>query len=258
MNSPAQTIVLASESLTQKQRDFARYYVECRSVTTAYRMAYNVSTEPGIQWIYTEAQRTLHLPHVAAYVQELQEAAAALTIVKGRDILQDLVDQASTDMNDLVQLRTVNCRHCYGTDGRYQWRDEAELAIACEEKQADVDRGVKWVKFPDALGGFGFDPRKPPSPNCVKCLGAGQVLVQFTDTDKLTPKARKLYKGAKLGTNGQVELLLHDAHASRIEVAKMLGMYGKENTLNPAEPETPVAADASEAEAATGYLEMLG
>jgi phage terminase small subunit len=257
MNARAQDVVLATDSLTQKQEDFARYYVECRNATTAYRLAYNVGRDTLPTTLWSEASRTLAHPMVAARVQELQEAAAGLTLVKARDIVQDWVDQADTDANELVQLRTVNCRHCWGASQRYQWRDEDELLDAVLLKQEEVDRGVKHVKMPDVRGGFGFDPKKPPNPDCVKCLGAGNVVVKFTDTDKLSPRARKLYKGAKVTATG-TELLLHDANASRVEVAKALGIYGKDVTLNPAAAQKPAATGATEAEAALAYQRMIG
>jgi hypothetical protein len=258
MNAQAQTVVLASESLTQKQRDFARYYVECRNATTAYRMAYDCDpAKDGGRWVGVEATRTLARPSVAAHVAELQEAAAAHTIIKARELVQDLVDMASVDPEEVTSVRTINCRHCWGFEGRYQWRDEAELGIECERKQADVDRGVKYVQFPDALGGFGYTPSKGPNPECAKCNGAGLVMSAVRDSRQWSTKARKLVKGVKQTPNG-IEVLMHDQMQARIELAKILGLYGKDVTLNPAEPEEPVATDASEAEAATGYLEMLG
>lgn len=254
-----QDVVLASERLTPKQEDFARYYVECRNATTAYRMAYDVKNpnERGVPWIWSEASRLLASPTVAARVQELQEAAAARTIIKARDIVQDWVDQADTDANELVQMRTINCRHCHGVSQRYQWRDEDELLDAVVKWEHDNVGRKNPKPAPDVRGGFGFDPKKPPNPDCTSCLGAGQVIVKFTDTDKLSPKARKLYKGAKVTASG-TELLLHDAQASRVEVAKALGIYGKENTLNPAAPAQPVPKDASEADAALAYQRMIG
>lgn len=257
MNARAQDIVLAGDRLTQKQEDFARYYVECRNATTAYRLAYNVGRDTLPTTLYVEASRTLAMPQVAARVAALQEAAAARTIIKARDVVQDWVDQADTDANELVQLRTVNCRHCWGVAQRYQWRDEDELLDAVQAKQADIDRGVKHVQMPDVRGGFGFDPKRAPNPECCKCLGAGQVVVKFTDTDKLSPRARKLYKGAKVTSQG-TELLLHDAGAAREQVARALGVFGKEVTLNPAAAEAPVPEGATEADAALAYQKLIG
>ena len=257
MNARAQDVELASERLTQKQEDFARYYVECRNATTAYRLAYDYDKSKAGPWLWTEASRQLQHPSIALRIQELQEEAAARTLIKARDVVQDWVDQADTDANELVQLRTVNCRHCWGHAQRYQWRDEDELLDAVQAKQADIDRGVKHVQMPDVRGGFGFDPKRAPNPECCKCLGAGQVVVKFTDTDKLSPRARKLYKGAKVTSQG-TELLLHDAGAAREQVARALGVFGKEVTLNPAAAEAPVPEGATEADAALAYQKLIG
>jgi phage terminase small subunit len=258
MNARAQNVVLASESLTAKQLAFARAYVECRNATLAYKMAYRVDVAGNTpEWIYNEASRQLAHPGIAMAIQELHDAAAAQTIITARQLVQDLVDMASVDPEEVTSVRTINCRHCWGADGRYQWRDEAELSQECEAKQTDVDRGVKWVKFPDALGGFGYTPQKGPNPECSKCNGTGLTQGAVTDSATWSIKARKLVKGVKQTANG-IEILMNDPLAVRVELLKILGVYGKDIKLNPAEPDAPVAADATEAQAANGYLEMLG
>lgn len=258
MNARAQDVVLASENLTQKQEDFARYYVECRNATTAYRLAYDVDTHgKPPTWLYTEASRQLAHPLIAHRIQTLQDEAAAHTIVKARELVQDWVDMASTDANELVQLHTNNCRHCYGEGFRYQWTDESELADATLEVQERIDAGVKAVKYPDVRGGFGYVVRRSPNPDCIKCEGRGSVVVRFADTNKLSPRARKLYKGAKVTSQG-TELQLHDQASIRVELAKVMGLYGKDVTLNPAAAAAPVPEDATEATAALAYQQMLG
>lgn len=257
MSAVMQTIELSQEILTPKQEAFARYYVECRNATTAYRMAYNVDRAKGVEWMYVEASRTLRLPPVAAYIATLQEAAAAHTIVKARELVQDLADQASADASELVQMQTNNCRHCYGERNLYQWVDELELADAVAKVDEEIDRGVKGVKMPDYRGGFGFAVRRPPNPDCVKCEGRGSVVIRFTDTDKLSPRALKLYKGAKV-TKGGIEMEMHDGQHARLELLKVLGVYGKDgNTLNPAAASKPLAADTSAEEASKAYLTMV-
>ena len=257
MNRPAQHVELRSENLTQKQEDFARYYVEARNATTAYRLAYNVGRDTLPTTLYVEASRTLSLPQVAARVQELRDAAEAQTIIKARELFQDWNDIANTDANELVQIATYNCRYCHGDGNRYQWVDEPELADAVEKVQADIDAGVKRAKMPDVRGGFGFVVRRPPNPDCVHCYGRGETVVKFADSDKLSPKARKLYKGAKVTSQG-TELLMHDQQATRVEMAKALGIGGKDAALiNPASAATPMPEDVSEAEAAQAYLSLV-
>lgn len=259
MSARAQDVELAGDFLTQKQEDFARYYIESRNATTAYRLAYNVGRDTAPTTVWADAHRTLVHPSVAARIQELRDAAEAHTIIKARNVFQDWDDIASTDANDLVQVATYNCRHCYGESNRYQWTDEGELADAAQKAQDDIDRGVKFVKFPDVRGGFGFAVRRPPNPDCVKCMGAGHTIVKVTDTDRLSPRARKLYKGAKV-TSAGMELLMHDQLATRDKMAAALGMVGKEGAalVNPAAAATPVDDAASEADAAMAYQKMIG
>ena len=245
--------------LTEKQEAFCRYFVESRNATTAYRLAYDWDRTKGGEWLYQESSRIRNNPRVAARIEELRAEAARHTIIKAREVVGDWADQASTDANELTQVHTYNCRHCYGFEGRYQWREEAELAQAMEAVQADIDRGVKAPRMPDVLGGFGFEVRRPPNLDCVKCMGRGEIIVRFTDSDKLSTRARKLYKGARITRDG-FEMLVHDASDSRKELAKVLQLYGGAGpgTVNPAAPVVPPAADVSEAEAALSYQAMIG
>lgn len=258
MNARTQDVVLATDSLTQKQEDFARYYVECRNQTTAYRMAYDCDPHKDRgAWIHREASRTMCMPRVSARIAELRSEAEAHTLIKARDVLQDWVDMSSTDSNELVRVATYNCRHCHGDGNRYQWVDETELVEAVEAKQLDIDRGIKHVRLPEARGGFGFKVRRPPNPDCVKCWGRGETVVHFTDSDKLSAKARKLYKGAKVTKDG-IEMLMHDANDSRGKLAAVLIPHAKDLTLNPAAASQPTTDAPTEAAAATSYLEMIG
>ena len=245
--------------LTAKQEAFAQYYVESRNATTAYRMAYDWDRAKGGEWLCRAAIELKQNPRIAARIEELRAEAARHTIIKAREVVGDWADQASTDANELTQVHTYNCRHCYGFEGRYQWRDEAELTQAMEMVQADIDRGVKTARMPDVLGGFGFQVRRPPNLDCVKCMGRGEVVVRFTDSDKLSTRARKLYKGARITRDG-FELLVHDASDSRKELAKVLQLYGGSGltAANPAAPVVPPAADVSEDEAARSYQAMIG
>ncbi len=257
MSAPAQHVVLASENLTQKQEDFARYYIEYRNASTAYRMAYDVSVDTLPSTVWQEASRVLAHPSVSARVDELRKAAEAVTICVVRDMVTDLHDVATHDATEISQVATYNCRHCYGAAGRYQWRDEDELMDATQAAQDQIDQGVKRVKFPDVRGGFGFVVRRPPNPDCVKCMGAGVVVTRFADSAQLTGKARKAYKGVKQ-TNSGVEVMTHDKMGAINEMLKVLGAYGKDVTLNPAAAAQPVPLDATEAEAAQAYQRMIG
>jgi hypothetical protein len=257
MSNPAQVVELATENLTQKQEDFARYYVESRNASTAYRLAYNVGRDTLPTTVWQEASRLRHHPQISARIEELQSMAEAHTIIKARGVFQELADIASADPNDLHQLSTYNCRYCHGDGNRYQWVDESELADAVEKVQADIDAGVKRAKMPDVRGGFGFAVRRPPNPDCVHCFGRGEVVVRITDTDKLSPKARKALKGIRMTAHG-VEVTMHDKMNALEKMAQALGMGGKDAAqMNPAAPSAPMPEDVSEEQAAQAYLSLI-
>lgn len=255
----AQTVELKSETLTAKQEAFARYYVEYQNASTAYRMAYAVSwsTQPTTVW--NDASRTLAHPGVAARVQELQAAAAATTVIKARDVLQAQLDVAGADANDIIRYRALCCRHCYGVGHAYQWQEMEWTFAAADALDMGVSAdGKPLMKPPSDRGGFGFDPVREPNPTCPHCRGAGVHAVYVTDTDKLPPKTRRLYRGIKIGSNGQLEVLMEDRADARKEVSKMLGAYqtdGKVGELGLPPPEaTPSDIGADPAQ---GYMDMV-
>lgn len=259
MNAAVQTVELAGESLTTKQEAFARAFVEYRNASTAYRLAYNVghNTQPSTVW--EESARTLAVPVVAARVRELEALAAASTIVKARDILQAQVDIAEADANDVIRVRTLCCRHCYGVGYAYQWQELEWVHAAADALDMGVTAdGKPLMKAPSDRGGFGFDPQREPNPTCPQCRGAGVRVVYVTDSEKLTGKARRLYKGVKLGAKGDLEVLMANSEDARKEVAKLLGAYqtdGKVGELGLPPPEvTPTDIGADPAQ---GYMDMV-
>ncbi len=63
---------------------------------------------------------------------------------------------------------------------------------------ATVDHAVDSGKpAPDGMGGFGFDPKAEPHPDCPECGGEGMEDVHVADTRKLRGPAKVLYAGAK-------------------------------------------------------------
>lgn len=260
MNVAVQTIELADESLTAQQEAFARAFVEYRNASTAYRLAYNVGHTIQPSTVWETASRTLALRKVGARVAELEALAAASTIVRARDILQDQVDIAKADANDLIRVVSRNCRHCWGAGHAYQWQD-AEYAYAVQDALdmgVNATTGTPVKRAPSDRGGFDFDPQREPNPACPHCYGAGVRIVFVTDSDKLTGKARKLYKGVKLGAKGDLEVLMANSEDARKEVAKLLGAYQTEGKVGELglPPPADVPVDASQ-DPTQGYMDMV-
>lgn len=207
-------------ALTPQQELFAQYVVELVNQSAAYRKAYNVS--PSAKWttVSSEASKLANDPEIAARIRALQDEAAARAAVPNLTArIRELRAIESADPNEIISLIHRPCRHCYGIDHHYQWRDDAEYGKACDEaiklKQA----------LPDMSGGFGYDGNAAPLPECPYCFGDGVRDVRIADTTKLTGGARLLYKGVKLKGNGDIELLLHDQMQARDMLNRIMGAY---------------------------------
>jgi hypothetical protein len=252
MNANAQEVILASESLTQKQEDFARYYVAYRNASTAYAQVYDVGPNTKPATVYRNATALLHHPDVAARIEQLRGLAESETVMRARELLGDLLDIASADPNKLIAHRRVNCRHCRGVGHAYQWQDaewSIRAATAMDAEQAP----------PRDDGGFGYDPTLPPVPTCPSCFGQGVAVVNVANTDELDPRTRKLYKGIKLKGDGSLEVLMHDQADARKEVAKIFGVYKTDRGggIDLSLPAEPLALGATAEDSAAAYMEMV-
>jgi phage terminase small subunit len=257
------------DPLTAREAVFVHWYVETRNVMQAYRQSFDVGANTKTSSVYTQASEVLRRPHIRRAIAEAQDKAAQETIVRAAQMLQDLVDIADADPNELIKVETFNCRHCRGVDFKWQWADAMELARAVDEymvKFAEFEayKGKKPPPRPrkpaDASGGFGFVLKGEPSPACPHCYGDGIRRETVGDTTRLSPRARKLYKGAKVKADGSIEILMHDQIQARDMVIKMLGAYkdGRgiqgQGTGGDAQP---IAEGATADEAQRAYLKLV-
>jgi phage terminase small subunit len=149
-------------------------------------------------------------------------------------VLRRWLEIANADVNELVQLRRCACRHCHGIDHEYQWT-EFEFRKACEEhdkkRQKAEARGREFdADPPDDRGGFGFDPEREPDPDCPVCFGKGEEVVHIEDTRYLRGPAKHLYGGVKQTKYG-VEVQIYDKMDALNQIARHLGMFGKDSPL---------------------------
>jgi phage terminase small subunit len=258
------------DPLTARERVFVHWYAETRNLMQSYRQAYNVSPTASRAALYNEAGDVLKRPHVRRAIAEAQDAAAQETIIRAAQMLQDLVDIADADPNELIKVETFNCRHCYGgPDFKWQWADAMELARAVDDymtKCAEFEayKGKKPPPCPrkpaDASGGFGFKLKGEPNPTCPHCYGDGIRRETVGDTTRLSPRARKLYKGAKVKADGSIEILMHDQIQARDMVIKMLGAYKDGRGIQgqgTGGDAAPIAHDATADEAQRAYRKLV-
>lgn len=198
-------------SLTPKQRRFVNEYCVDENATQAALRAGYSESGAGVQ-----GHENLKNPKIAAAIKERMEELVVAASITPEWVVGQWAKIAQADPNDIVQVRRTCCRHCHGFGHQYQWT-EAEYSAA-------VDRAVDSGKpAPDGMGGFGFDPKASPNPDCPECGGLGIEDVHVADTRKLRGAARVLYAGAERTRNG-IKINMRDKDAAVANLARYLGM----------------------------------
>lgn len=202
---------------TAQKEKFALGIVEGKSQSDAYRGAYDC-TGMKAKTVWAEASRLMRDPEVAAWIRERRAAAIQAVEIQQADVLALWWRIANADANELMQYRRGCCRYCHGDGFKYQWKNADEFAHAFA---AAIDREAKIL--PDCAGGFDFDERLEPHPDCPECGGEGQAYAWFADTRHLTGSARLLFAGVKQTKFG-VEILTRSQDDALKNVAAYLGM----------------------------------
>lgn len=213
---------MAKDKLTPKQEMFVKEYLVDLNATQAYlRAGYNVKSEDVAA---VNAKRLLSNAKIEYAIQEAMNKRAERTEITADMVLQRWWDIATADPNEIIHLRRVCCRHCYGIDHQYQWISEEEYGQAVEMAKRAAKEEDKPVKIPSKAGGYGFDRLLRPHPHCPYCSGEGNPEVHVEDTRDLGPKARLLYAGIKQTRDG-IEIKMQDQGKALENVAKHLGMF---------------------------------
>lgn len=196
-------------SLTPKQRRFVNEYcVDENATQAAIRAGYS---ENGAG---QQAHLLLKNIEIAGAIAERMEEVAVAASVTPEMVLREWAKIAFADPNELVDVRRTCCRNCHGYGHQYQWT-EAEFSAAVDKA---VDSGKP---APDGMGGFGFDPKASPHPDCPECGGDGVAQVYVADTRKL--KRHPLYAGAEQTRNG-IKVNMRDKDAALFNLSRYLGM----------------------------------
>lgn len=197
--------------MNDKQKRFVIEYCKDENGTqAAIRAGYSEHTAEQIA--YQLLQKTSVQEAVSERMEEIA-TAAAITV---EAVLKVWWDIATANPNELMQLRNVNCRHCWGNDHLYQWTEN--------EYRQVVDEAInKGQDAPDGMGGFGFLVNSEPNPACPECGGNGVELLHFEDTRKLTGKAKRLYAGVQKTKDG-LKVLTRDQDAALLNISRYLGM----------------------------------
>ncbi|EHD1861011.1 TPA: terminase small subunit [Escherichia coli] len=198
--------------LSEQQMIFAQHVVDGKTRVDAYRLAgYKCDGENA----YFAASQIYRNIQVRRYIHAIRNERQKRYAAELDDVIGQLTAIINADPNEISQYRRVNCRYCWGSDHKYQWRDIAEQLSA--ERKAESDGAAP----PDTSGGIGFVDNADPNPECPRCNGEGVGEPFFADTRDLEGDARYLLQGVKLGKFG-IEILTADKDSARKELARLI------------------------------------
>lgn len=210
---------MTSGKLAGKQARFVEEYLIDLNATAAYRRAGYRARGNSAE---ASAAKLLRHHKVAAAIAEAQSARSERTEITADMVLQHWWDIATADANQLIQLRRVCCRNCYGIDFEYQWVDAKEFNQAL--KLAAMVENADPRNFPTDEGGYGFNRTLVPHRDCPQCFGEGHEQPFVHDTRQLRGAAKLLYAGVKVTRDG-IEIKMRDQDKAMENVAKHLGMF---------------------------------
>lgn len=194
------------------------YCVDLNGTQAAIRAGYSENAAAE------QASRLLSKANIQEAIRERQEDIATAAGITAEKVLRLRWQIATADPNDLVQIRRVNCRHCYGYDHRYQWT-EAEFMKAVNDA-IDASKAP-----PDGIGGIGFEVTREPNKDCPECGGLGEELIHTNDTRHLKGSARRLYAGVQKTKDGP-KILMRDQDAALAAIERYLGMHIEKKELS--------------------------
>jgi len=204
--------------LNDKQKAFVdEYLIDLNATQAAIRAGYSPRTagQQGFD--------LLKKPEIQARISERQQDRQKRTEITQDMVLQRWWQIANADPNELITYRRVCCRHCFGKDHEYQWKDEDEYDHAVRMARLSAKEGEP-PSMPSDAGGYGFDGTLRPHPKCPKCEGEGHGEVFAHDTRDASESAKALYAGVKITKDG-LEIKMRDQDGALANVARHLGMF---------------------------------
>lgn len=165
-------------------------------------------------------RKMLNRADVNARLREHQEAISRIpTAISATRLIFELEEMVNADANELISVVHRPCFGCWPAIERHE----------------------------------------EPNDDCMACAGHGDRVVLLADTTKVSPGARRLFKGVELDQWGHVKkLLLHDQMAARVELHKLKGLHVERSINLNVNKNLPNASElVNDPLAAEKYLEEL-
>jgi len=232
----------ANYNLTKFEKEFAIRFMEMGNQEAAYKAVYhNKIAKQNLtdNAIKIGAAKMLKNPDVVAFIQEVRGELAGTALVDIQQLVIDLAQMATADINEICQIRRECCRHCWSIDNNYEWAEwEATRAVQkhkqelhkWEKEGADIS---KEPQSPDFSGGYGWHPHRDPNPDCPRCYGDGVLNTWVADSRTLSKGARKLYSGFEHDKFGNLKVLTKSQEEAQ---AKLMRIFGAWNPVRNATP----------------------
>jgi phage terminase small subunit len=208
--------------LTDQQEIFVReYLVDWNATAAAIRAGYSAN---GTSYGWGLLQN----PKIAHAITTLASARARRLGIDGDELMRLWAAIVTFDANEISQLRRVCCPYCWGAEHQRQYTP-SELEEAkkrhdrerARRKKTDADDDIG--EFPDYTDAW-YDKSKEPREDCPECRGDGIEEVFFNDTRNLSPAARLVYCGVKVGKDG-IEVLMLSKEKAMENLARALGLF---------------------------------
>lgn len=194
----------------RQQRFVLEYCIDLNATQAAIRAGFSERSAG------TLGHELLKNADVAEAIAQRQEDVAIAAGITQESVLRLYYQIATADPAELCRVDTDCCRFCWGTGYAYHWTEA--------EYQAATEKAIEGGKTPpDGMGGFGFDPRRDPNPDCPECHGHGVEEVRISDTRKLKGSARRLFAGVKRTKNG-IEVQMRDQDNALDKLARYIGL----------------------------------
>ena len=233
----------ASYKLSKQEKEFAIRFMEMGDQTGAYKMAYSTKvmrsnmTENAVQ---IEAARMMKRTNVQAFIKDVRGELSGTAMVDVQQLIIDLAQIATVDINEICQIRRECCRHCWGEGHLYEWA-QWELDEAYDRWESALDdwalegspEGKKPVE--PVSGGVTWHPHRDPNKSCPRCYGDGVLNTWIADSRFLAPAARKLFNGWKYDKQGNLEIVLKSQEEAQNKLLRIFGAWNPTATAKPGE-----------------------